>query len=151
MIQIVQSHVQFSSLANADSNVLRRPPRRADRHTRSSPRHTSPGPPRHSASAGGPRPRTSAGPPPRIDVQADEDQRQKMPQTRLARPPARGLPPPPGHAPLRCQNIQVAAYPERGPRKSVTCQTPLYHQDVTPPLPSCSKCPRTMRRPVVYL
>jgi hypothetical protein len=30
----------------------------------------------------------------------------------------------PGHAPLRCQNIQAAAYLERGPRKIATCPTP---------------------------
>jgi hypothetical protein len=56
----VQSHVQFSSFANADNNVLRKLPQRADRHTKSSPRHTLPGPPWHSASAGGPGPRISA-------------------------------------------------------------------------------------------
>jgi hypothetical protein len=77
----VQSHVQFSSFANADNNVLQRLPQRADRHTKSSPRHTSPGPPRHSVSAGGPRPRISAGLPPRIDAQADEGQRRKKPKT----------------------------------------------------------------------
>jgi hypothetical protein len=44
----------------------------------------------------------------------------KTPQTRPARPLARGPPLPLGHAPLRCQNIQAAAYPERGPRKSAT-------------------------------
>jgi hypothetical protein len=36
-------------------------------------------------------------------------------QTRPARPPARGPPPPPEHAPLHCQNTQVAAYPEHAP------------------------------------
>jgi hypothetical protein len=77
MIQTVQSHGRFSSFANADSNVLRRPPQRADRHTKSPPKHTLPGPPWHSASAGGPGPRTSVGPPPRIDVQADEGQQRK--------------------------------------------------------------------------
>jgi hypothetical protein len=76
----MQSHVQFPSFANADNNVLRRLPQRAHRHTKSSPRHTSPGPPRHSASAGGPRPRISTGPPPRIDAQIDEGQRRKKPQ-----------------------------------------------------------------------
>jgi hypothetical protein len=76
-IQIVQSHVQFSSFANADNNVLRKLPQRADRHTKSSPRHTSPGPPRHLASVGGPGPRISTGPPPRIDVQAEEGLRRK--------------------------------------------------------------------------
>jgi hypothetical protein len=64
----VQSHVQFSSFANADNNVLRRLPQRAARHTKSSPRHILPGPPRHSASAGGPGPRIYAGPPPRINA-----------------------------------------------------------------------------------
>jgi hypothetical protein len=146
----VQSHGRFSSFANADSNVLRRPPHRADRHTKSPPKHTSPGPPRHSASAGGPGPRTSAGPPPRIDVQADEGQRRKKLQKRPTRLLARGPPPPPGHAPLRCQNIQAAAYLARGPRTSATRQTPLYHQAATPPPPRCSKCPRTMRRSAVY-
>jgi hypothetical protein len=52
--------------------------------------------------------------------------------------------------PLRCQNTQVAAYPERGPRRSATRQTPLYHQDVAFPPPSRSKCPLTMRRPAGY-
>jgi hypothetical protein len=79
-IQIVQSHVQFSSFVNADNNVLRRLPQRANRHTKSSLRHTSPGPPQHSASASGPGPRISAGPPPRIDAQADEGQRRKKPK-----------------------------------------------------------------------
>jgi hypothetical protein len=146
----VQSHVQFSSFANADNNVLRRLLQRANRHTKSSPIHTSPGPPRHSVSASGPRPRISAGPPPRIDAQADEGQRRKKPQKRPTPLLARGPPPLPGHAPLRCQNIQAVTYLARGPRTSVRRQTPLYHQDATPPPPCCSAYPRTMRRPAVY-
>jgi hypothetical protein len=146
----VKSHVQFSSFANADNNVLRRLPQRADRHTKSSPRHTSLGPPRHSSSAGGPGPQISAGTLPRIDAQADEGQRQKKPQKRPTRLLARGPPPPLGHAPLRYQNIQDVAYLTRGPRKSVTCQTPLYHHDATPPPPRGPVCPRTMCRPAVY-
>jgi hypothetical protein len=148
-IQIVQYHVEFSSFANADNNVLRRLPHRAARHTKSSPRHILPGPPRHSASAGGPGPRIYAGPPPRIDAQVDEGQRRKRPQRRPTHLLARGPPPPPGHAPLRRQNIQVVACLARGPRTSATRQIPLCHQDATPPPPRCSVCPRTMRRPAV--
>jgi hypothetical protein len=149
-IQIVQSYVQFSSSANADNNVSRRLPQRAAHRTKSSPRHTLPGPPRHSVSANGPGPRIYVGPPPQIDAQADEGQRRKRPQRRPTRLLARGPPPPPGHAPLRRQNIQAVACLARGPRTSATRRIPLCHQDATPPPPRCSACPRTMRRPAVY-
>jgi hypothetical protein len=93
-IQIVQSYVQFSSSANADNIVSRRLPQRATRRTKSSPRHTLPGPPRHSASAGGPGPQIYAGPLPRIDAQAYEGLRRKRPRKEPTRLLARGPPPP---------------------------------------------------------
>jgi hypothetical protein len=76
---------------------------------------------------------------------------EKMPQTRPTRPRAREPPPPPGHAPLRCQNNQGAAYPKRGLRKSAKHQTPPYHPVAAPPPPHCSRYPRTMRRPTASL
>jgi hypothetical protein len=57
----------------------------------------------------------------------------------------------PGHALLRCQNIQAVACPERGSRKSAKRRTPLCHPDVAPPPPRCSRYPRTLRRPAAYL
>jgi hypothetical protein len=63
-----------------------------------------------------------------------------------------GKPPPPlGHAPLRCQNNQAVAYPERGPRKSAKPRTPPYHSVAAPPPPHCSTYPRIMRRPMASL
>jgi hypothetical protein len=76
-IQIEQSYFRFSFSANADNNTSRRLRPRAARHTKSLPRHILPGPPRHSASAGGPRRQIYAELLPQIDARADEGQRRK--------------------------------------------------------------------------
>jgi hypothetical protein len=70
-IQIEQSYFQFSFSANADNSSSRRLRPMAARRTKSSPKHTMPGPPRHSVSTGGPGLRICAELPPQIDAQAD--------------------------------------------------------------------------------
>jgi hypothetical protein len=149
-IQIEQSYFRFSFSTNADNNTSRRLRPRVARRTKSLPRHIFPGPPQHSASAGGPRRRIYAEFLPQIVARADEGQRRKKPRRRPTRLPARGPPLPPGHVPLRRQNTQAVACLAHGPSTSATRRTPLCRRCVTPPLPHCSASPRMTRRPAVY-
>jgi hypothetical protein len=149
-IQIEQSYFRFSFSANADNNASRRLRPRATRRTKSLPRHILPGPPRHSASAGGPECRIYAELPPQIDARADEGQRRKKPRRRPNRLPARRPPLPPRHVPLRRQNTEAIACLAHGPRTSATRRTPLCRRRATPPPSHCSASPRTTRRPAVY-
>jgi hypothetical protein len=149
-IQIEQSYFQFSFSANADNSASQRLRPMAARRTKSSPRHTLPGPPRHSVSTGGLGLRICAELLPQIDARADEGQRRKKPRRRPARLLARGPPLPPAHAPLRRQNTEAVACHARGPRTSATRQIPLCRRDATPPPPHCSASPRTIRWPAAY-
>jgi hypothetical protein len=90
-IQIEQSYFRFSFSDNTDNNTSRRLRPRAARRTKSLPRHILLGPPRHSASTGGPGRRIYAELLPQIDARADEGQRRKKPRRRPTRLPARDL------------------------------------------------------------
>jgi hypothetical protein len=140
----------FPFLPMQTINASRRLRPRAARRTKSLPRHILPGPPRHSALAGGPVRRIYAELLPQIDARADEGQRRKKLRRRPTRLPARGPPLPPGHVPLRRQNTQVVACLAHEPRTSATRRTPLCRRRATPPPPHCSASPRTTCRPVVY-